>query len=116
MAPVLIENGHPVSRLCRKALIGLGQDPDPNALYLLQLMEWAFGTGEVKDRSGAVEGTLREMRSWEPRSVVEFVAGNNGSRSLPLPRENLAPRELAYYLLLLLQASIAEHHSEHFLP
>ena len=116
MAPVLIENGHPVSRLCRKALKGLGQEPDPKSLYLIQLMEWAFGTGEVKDRSGEVEGTVQEMRSWEPRNVLEFVAGNNGHRSLPLPRENLAPRELAYYLLLLLQASLAEHHSRHFLP
>ena len=116
MAAVLSENGHPVSRLCRKALKGLGQEPDPRSLYLIQLMEWAFGTGEVKDRSGEVEGKVREMRSWNPRNVLEFVAGNNGYQSLPLPRENLAPRQLAYYLLLLLQASLAEHHSRHFLP
>ena len=116
MAPVLIENGHPVCRLCRKALQGLGQEPDPKSLYLLQLLEWAFGTGEVKDRTGEVEDTVRRMRSWKPRNVLEFVGGNNSGRSLPLPRENLAPRELAYYLLLLLQASLAEHHSKHFLP
>ncbi len=111
MTPVLIENGHPVCKLCRKALQGLGQEPDPRRLYLLQLLEWTFATGEVRDRNGAVEGKVREMKQWRPRNVLEFVAGKNGSRSLPLPGDNLTPRELAYYLLLLFQASVAEHQS-----
>lgn len=111
MTPVLIENGHPMCKLCRKALQGLGQEPDPRRLYLLQLLEWSFSTGEVRDRSGAVEGKVREMNRWKPRNVLEFVAGQDGSPSLPLPRDNLTPRELAYYLLLLFQASVAEHQS-----
>lgn len=110
MTPILIENGHPVCKLCRKALQGLGRDPDPRRLYLLQLLEWTFETGEVKDRSGEVEGTVRAMGNWNPRTVLDFVAGSIAARSLPTPRESLSPRELAYYLLLLLQASVAEHY------
>ena len=86
----------------------MGQEPDPQRLYLLQLLEWTFETGEVKDRSGEVEGTVRDMKMWKPRNVLEFLTGNNGPRSLPLPREDLTPRQIAYYLLLLLQASVAE--------
>lgn len=116
MTPVLIENGHPVCKLCRKALQGLGQEPDPKRLYLLQLLEWTFETGEVKDRTGEVEGTVREMKMWKPRNVLEFVTGSPGPRSLPLPWEDLTPRELAYYILLLLQASVAESRSSLFSP
>jgi hypothetical protein len=116
MTPVLIENGHPICKLCRKALKGLGREPDPKRLYLLQLLEWTFETGEVKDRSGEVEGTIREMSRWKPRNVLDFVTGKNGPCSLPLPRESLTPRELAYYLLLLLQASVAESQSGLFPP
>lgn len=116
MAAVPIENGHEVCRLCRKALKGLGQQPDPARLYLLQLLEWTFDTGEVRDRSGEIVGKVREMRMWKPRSVLEFMVGKNGVLSLPLPPEDLSPREVAYYLLLLLQASVAEHHGWESVP
>jgi hypothetical protein len=114
MAPVIIENGTPVCRLSRRALLGLGETPDPRRLYPLQLLEWIFSAGDIRDRNGQIRDTLREMKNWKPRKVLSFLSGNGPSRPLPLPRESLTPREFAYYLLLLLQASVAEQHSAAF--
>jgi hypothetical protein len=111
MAHVLIENGTPVCRLSRRALLGLGEKPDPKRLYLLQLLEWTFSAGEIRDRNGEIRDTLHDMRHWKPRKVLDFLSGANSGHPMPLPHENLTPRELAYYLLLLLQASVAEHQS-----
>jgi hypothetical protein len=102
-------NYHPVNKLCQEALkkLGLKPDPDPTKLPMLQLMEWAFESGELRDTEGQIQATVESMENWKPAQVLEYVMGDRDD-PMPEPEKNLPPPKLAYHLLDNLQARLVE--------
>jgi len=92
----LAENELPFNQLSKKALKQVGQVPDPNGLYWLQLVDWALEAEElVLDRSDPRVPSLLNMldllRHSDPKLVKECLVAD--------PQKEWHPVDLAWQVL-----------------
>ena len=79
----LAENELPFNQLSKKALKQVGQVPEPNGLYWVELVDWALEAEElVLDRSDPGVPSLRNMldllRRSDPKLVIFVERLENG--------------------------------------
>lgn len=76
MREFLRENESDLNQMCLKALKQVGRKPDDEALYWLQLVNWALETGELSlepDRADAMRSFLGLLEREEPAFVMRFM-------------------------------------------
>jgi hypothetical protein len=96
------ENQKPLNQLAKRALKTLKVSPDPNSLYLLQLIEWALSTGRIevvtvpKSRASFLLNTLEAMITWRPKNVMQvFSKNDDGDQVVIYPPGPVDPVRLA---------------------
>ncbi len=103
-------NGMPVNEKARQMLHMLGLDPDPAALYIVQLAKWACEEGEIEVDTSVSE-TIEAMLSWSPVRIANFfMIRKEGDGYNPAGwRETEGPVDFAQFLLADLQERVLNY-------
>jgi hypothetical protein len=107
-------NDHPVNRLARQALVKLGQRPEQQRLYCIQLMRWALESGggcreldvESLRESVAILDLLSAAEAMDVLALAEDAPARPGLQ--PRHLIDKSPRELALSLLSELSAKLPD--------
>lgn len=76
------ENQKPLNQLAKQALQSVRVSPDPNGLYLLQLIEWALDHGKVQFNGpwqafSTMKEYLDAFHTWSPARVMQVFEEND---------------------------------------
>jgi len=107
-------NSLPLNHKSRDMLILLGEKPDPNIPYCIQLALWGLKRLNLEVEEGVKE-FIHAMPSWRPSRFMNFFM---------LPSENIkgdihwedatSPEELVYAIITYIEDKIAHHFPFYF--
>ncbi len=83
----LPQNRHPVNQASLVCLKKVGQDPDPNSLYALQLAQWALESGELEAGNPDLKENVDQLLTeWEPKEALKMLTLNADQEPVDLLR------------------------------
>ncbi len=97
------ENNDPTNKIAKAMLKLVGAEPYPEALYCLQLAEWALSTGRLDlgpEAHAYTENLDAFLYLWTPKAAMAFLEGPEHHDILrDLPPGPVKPLALAWAVL-----------------